>query len=660
MNRRIIAVATVLTVAISLSLATVASTAQNQPPPPADNGDQQGMEVLTRGPIHEAYAEPVTGQPAATPVIPKQPPDPIEEEPSDQKPADANVVWIPGYWAWDGDRNDFLWVSGIWRDPPPGRTWVPGHWDQVQNSYQWVPGFWQEQEQEQVNYLPPPPAPLDAAASTPAPNQDSVYVPGTWIYRSWRYVWRPGYWVDYRPGWVWVPAHYVWSPAGYVFIDGYWDYGLDRRGLIFAPVYFTRPLWTVRSWFYRPLYVVHQDFLFGALFVRPGVYSYYFGDYFDRDYRQRGYVSWYSYRYGRVGYDPLFSYYRWAHRDDQAWLPDMRALYRGRYRGELVRPPHTLVQQNTLIQNITVNKNVNVTNINKVTNINNISVVAPITQINNTRINNTQINRTQVKLVNVTKQEKQVYIQHAAQLRQVSQERRKQEGQLVTRGAAPTTGSAQRQTVRLSLAKAPAQVQTVKKSEPPAPPIAPVRRPRSTTATGQTNPPRGDVISRPVVPRQETTPRTPGQPQPKPMPKVEKKETKPAPQPQPKPPSKTEKKEAKPAPQPQPKPPPKEEKKESKPASNPPPKPAPKEEKKESKPALQPHPQQAPRAEKKESKPAPQPAPKVEKKEATPTPPQHPQPNPPQPAPKAESKPAPAPQPKPAPKPPEKKPEPKK
>lgn len=32
--------------------------------------------------------------------------------PPDQKPEGDDVAWIPGYWAWDDERNDFLWVSG--------------------------------------------------------------------------------------------------------------------------------------------------------------------------------------------------------------------------------------------------------------------------------------------------------------------------------------------------------------------------------------------------------------------------------------------------------------------------------------------------------------------------------------------------------------------
>src|SRR5258708_5730929 len=107
----------------------------DQPPP-------EGVEVQARGPVHEAFAQPVNRQPEPGPVVPKQPPEPIEEVPPDEKPEGDNVQWIPGYWAWDDEQTNFLWVSGFWRVPPPGRTWVSGHWQEVDTGWQWTNGFW--------------------------------------------------------------------------------------------------------------------------------------------------------------------------------------------------------------------------------------------------------------------------------------------------------------------------------------------------------------------------------------------------------------------------------------------------------------------------------------------------------------------------------------
>ena len=71
----------------------------------------RGVEVLARGPIHEAFAT-LTAEAVPTKPVPRQPPAPIEEMPPEQKP-DGKVIWLGGYWAWDEDRNDFLWVSGL-------------------------------------------------------------------------------------------------------------------------------------------------------------------------------------------------------------------------------------------------------------------------------------------------------------------------------------------------------------------------------------------------------------------------------------------------------------------------------------------------------------------------------------------------------------------
>src|SRR4051812_7080837 len=57
--------------------------APGQPAQPAAGED---MEVLAKGPVHEAFAT-TAEAPAATPVVAKQPPEPIEELPPDQKPA---------------------------------------------------------------------------------------------------------------------------------------------------------------------------------------------------------------------------------------------------------------------------------------------------------------------------------------------------------------------------------------------------------------------------------------------------------------------------------------------------------------------------------------------------------------------------------------------
>src|SRR5947209_562734 len=144
-----------------------------------DVAQTNGVEILTRGPVHEAYAEPLDPRPQPTPVVTQQPPEPVPEVPPDVRPEGDNVVWIPGYWAWDTDSNGFLWVSGVWREVPPERQWVSGYWQQVEGGWQWVPGFWAATTTDQVEYLPQPPEPIPEA-QPPAPDETSIYVPGNW------------------------------------------------------------------------------------------------------------------------------------------------------------------------------------------------------------------------------------------------------------------------------------------------------------------------------------------------------------------------------------------------------------------------------------------------------------------------------------------------
>src|SRR5262249_50949590 len=143
-----------------------------------------------------------------------------------------------GYWSWEEEAGNFVWISGFWRAVPPGRSWVPGSWQRAGEGYRWVSGYWGAAAQEETEYLPPPPDSIDRGPSTPAPGDNYSYVPGCWVYQTTRYAWRPGYWLAYRPGWVWTCACYRWTPCGYIYVPGYWDVPLLDRGLLFAPVRF--------------------------------------------------------------------------------------------------------------------------------------------------------------------------------------------------------------------------------------------------------------------------------------------------------------------------------------------------------------------------------------------------------------------------------------
>ncbi len=315
------------------------------------DGGSEGAEVLTRGPVHEAFAGTVTYDPVAGVIIDQSPPAMIEEIPPDQRPAGDNIAWIPGYWAWDEDQNDFLWISGIWRNLPPGREWVPGYWAETGNRHQWTSGYWENAENTEVSYLPEPPRSVETGPNIKAASNDQSWIPGNWVYRNDNYAWRAGYWVTARDNWSWTPAYYRWTHRGYVYVDGYWDYPVVRRGVVFAPVHFDREYVSRPDFYYTPLTVIALSVFTNHLFLRPTHGHYYFGDYYEPAYRDRGFFASYSYNSGRRGYDPIYAHNRWENRNDSNWDRQRQDYFEYRRDHSDARPPRTWAALNSRSQN---------------------------------------------------------------------------------------------------------------------------------------------------------------------------------------------------------------------------------------------------------------------------------------------------------------------
>ncbi len=311
-----------------------------------DGTTQPGVEALTRGPIHEAFAQPLDLDEEAPIVIGQEPPDPIEEIPPDEKPEGDNVVWIAGYWQWDNELNDFIWVSGCWRAVPPGTAWVPGYWRETNQGYEWIAGFWKNADTRKIAYQTPPPETLERGPTSYAPADDRIWVPGCWVWQSsfWhsgRYAWRPGFWLAARTDWVWVPAHYVYTPHGYIFVEGYWDYALERRGAVFLPVYCSPEARVRVSFVFSPYLVFDVSFLTRNLFCSPRRHHYYYGDYYGDRYFADGYRPWFEPSRRSRCYEPIFSYAQWHHRDDRGWANRQRSDYEYRRDHDDARPPRT-------------------------------------------------------------------------------------------------------------------------------------------------------------------------------------------------------------------------------------------------------------------------------------------------------------------------------
>ncbi|TWT85984.1 hypothetical protein Pla123a_07920 [Posidoniimonas polymericola] len=306
-----------------LAAGLYATSALAQPDSPGAPTPGDAPQVLDHGPVHEAFADPLRFDASDEPItINQQPPEPVNELPPEYKPEGDNVEWIPGYWMWDDTRDDFIWVSGVYRNLPPGQTWVVGYWSQADRGYTWTPGFWTSAEQRNVQYLPYPPESLEEGPTSEAPGENYFWIPGCWQYRSNDYAWQAGYWYQGNQNWVWTPSHYYYTRRGAIYVNGYWDYPLASRGLLYAPVYWNSGYGV--GYRYRPRSVLSTVGLLTSLFVGPR-YGYHYGpsSYYANYNSYRPWHSAYNTRYGYYGnrgYDPLLAYYAWNFgRNQSGW-----------------------------------------------------------------------------------------------------------------------------------------------------------------------------------------------------------------------------------------------------------------------------------------------------------------------------------------------------
>jgi len=388
-----------------LCLAFLAWGQQNPELPKAilvDPPAQEGIEVQTRGPVHEAFLQPVDTKPSASQPVPKAPPPLIKEEPPTERPDGKNVVWISGYWGWDPMRQDYTWVSGLYREAPEGMQFIPGQW--IQSGGEWVrsPGFWAPITQAQAPFVPQPPAPLDESIPQTDPSSDSFYVPGQWLYRSNYYAWQPGYYALRRPGRIWTPSHYVWAgPSNYIYCDGYWDYELENRGLLYAPVVFSQPYWNDPSWYYTPGYCIRPYGLYDNLFCNGLSFSFFFGNYYDPFCDHFGFHPWW---HSPWHHDNFYAHEAWRHHNDHDWHNHLEHNFNERRAGH-GGPPLTLAHQNALARTGGVN-NVLVAHPNQVAALDHVKV-------NQTTVNQLNVAKNQAQVQRETVAERQTSLANA-------------------------------------------------------------------------------------------------------------------------------------------------------------------------------------------------------------------------------------------------------
>jgi len=327
------------------------TTAQDIPAPPVPNPpankpieQEKGIQVENRGPVHEAFANPgapVRGKEGV--FADKAPPPPVPELPPEEKPSGENVQWISGYWQWDIEKKDFIWVSGFWRNTPPGRAWSPGEWRVENGQHRYIPGFWRAASENSRRIdLPEPPKSVENGPNVPAPHNNALWIPGHWVHRHENYAWQPGYWGEVEPNMVWTPGQYHYTGSGYCWTPGYWDYCLEDRGLLYAPVYFTEPLYLNAGWRFCPSFGVNIGFgggwawgyggFYDSLFIGPGYGSFWFGGFYSPWCWGAGFRPWCW--GGGGGYcNHLYNHYCWLNKGNPNWHNGMQARYAARSAG---------------------------------------------------------------------------------------------------------------------------------------------------------------------------------------------------------------------------------------------------------------------------------------------------------------------------------------
>jgi hypothetical protein len=500
---------TALAAALSANPAFAQLESSNAPRPSqqATGRASDGIEVLTRGPVHEAFAETITFDPREGMIAPKAPPEPIEELPPEEKPEGENVAWIAGYWAWDDERDDYLWVSGIWRALPPGRQWVPGYWSQSRDGAQWISGYWADAEISETEYLPEPPATLEVGPSIAAPSVDHRWLPGCWLWHQNRYAWRPGYWSIGYSNWTWIPAHYVWTPRGYVFVDGYYDFDVNQRGIVYAPVYLRSRLYSQRRYAYTPSVVINPAVLISHLFLRPSFGHYYFGDYYGGNYIDRGYSPWFAYNANRLGYDPFFAHQSWVNRQNQQqWQRNLEANFQNYRDNESARPPRTWEDQLARIARANVRERQD------------LLIAASIPEL-------AEIQKSPIKFQKLEENERQQIAKHDQAINQFRNERQKVESKVIAARPDPTSNEPRNvPSAKVKLPKSPIAAQPIakvakekappKREEAPPPDMKVEPKPRSPREPGKppaSNPklPRDPDATIPKAGAPRTDPRNP-------------------------------------------------------------------------------------------------------------------------------------------------------
>ncbi|MCH9608781.1 MAG: hypothetical protein S4CHLAM45_06930 [Chlamydiales bacterium] len=199
-------------------------------------GFADAVEFLEEGPIHEAFITQEFGG-VILQAVPYRPPADLTEQ-IPERP-NEHVQWIHGYWEWSKFKGDFIWISGVWRRPPPDHRWVSGKWAQLEEGWVWIKGFWSPFHKTEMTYISQPPPDMIDESVSKSPGKSYFWISGYWQFDEEvsDYVWHRGRWQLISESWQYVPTHYLWGEKGYFMIPGYWDWPLEEKGVAYAAAY---------------------------------------------------------------------------------------------------------------------------------------------------------------------------------------------------------------------------------------------------------------------------------------------------------------------------------------------------------------------------------------------------------------------------------------
>jgi hypothetical protein len=99
---------------------------------------RQGIWLLGLMVAHVAGCVATVEERPARVYVTGPPPEPLVE--SRPPPAGPAMVWVEGYWHWNGVK--YVWIPGHWESPPPGYVWVPARYVVMDGRYVYNPGGW--------------------------------------------------------------------------------------------------------------------------------------------------------------------------------------------------------------------------------------------------------------------------------------------------------------------------------------------------------------------------------------------------------------------------------------------------------------------------------------------------------------------------------------